>query len=289
MSEENKYQPNPDYISVNVPVTPEEQKQIDCLRAELKATEVLGERHRQINDFGYSAERDASLYKGGELAKAAAIIADPDSDLLRMAYCFQPGTQGLFQMAATVKGIPRRRQLIIAAALMLAAIDTFDILDDRSNPPTDDVPTGVVPRYEFDANGEWKRIWPNAPVSNPDQSEFVFGGVVSGPTPTIATEATDRALTYPEGMGNVLEDVPWASPTPKDAPVTDDNVDVNDLRDPILDETADHCTGRNQPGSPEGEIDAALTLEQAADFIELAKELGAVGENLNESGTDESK
>lgn len=102
----------------------EGKRQIDP-RTVRAAMDVLGERRRQTEEKGYTAERDAA-YTKGELARAAAAYAMASAGYVRL------GAETLWPWSAsTWKPGEKRRALVKAGALVLAEIERLD----RLTPP----------------------------------------------------------------------------------------------------------------------------------------------------------
>ena len=81
--------------------------------------EIRAERHRQIAK-GYDADHDDSNESGCLAVLAAGVCLGPDSDLTADNDLMED------QIVHIVQKHPRRQQLIIAAALVVAEIERLD-------------------------------------------------------------------------------------------------------------------------------------------------------------------
>lgn len=94
-------------------------RQLSKANADLLATmtrsarDIIAERKRQIDTEGYTSEHDDE-HRNGEIADAA-------TDWASKGQCPVP-----WSWAVNKKDYPRRRQLVIGAALILAEIDRLD-------------------------------------------------------------------------------------------------------------------------------------------------------------------
>ena len=105
--------------------------------------EVARERERQMTAEGWSPEHDDREHRRGELAMAAASYAAPkeifshqkicNGETGHMFYEEYPFNQG----RAVIERQPRRRQLIIAAALIVAEIERLDRIDPKESDSTE--------------------------------------------------------------------------------------------------------------------------------------------------------
>jgi hypothetical protein len=85
--------------------------------------EVLAERERQVSEEGWTSEHDAE-HTNGALALAAANYAAGEP-------LYYPDGQGSWPSGWTFKEAPRRRQLVKAAALILAELERIDVSDGQ--------------------------------------------------------------------------------------------------------------------------------------------------------------
>lgn len=94
--------------------------------------DVLAERRRQVEVEGWTAEHD-DVHSGGELALAASVYADPYPRMVTRSRCMEDRGGTVWQQPERwpwgpewYKPKDRRRDLIRAAALLIAEIERID-------------------------------------------------------------------------------------------------------------------------------------------------------------------
>ena len=87
------------------------------------ARDVLAERFRQINEEGFTPERDDEESKKGELANAAVnyVVGSIAVEPVWLFFRFKPTT--------------RRRNLVKAAALLIAEVERLDRAEEKRQQP----------------------------------------------------------------------------------------------------------------------------------------------------------
>lgn len=132
------------------------QKDLDRVRAQKRAAivaAILEERHRQIADLGHTPEHDDG-HVDGSLAMAAALYAAPEQLFIQRRLVVADAVHfmdpwpwerqadkrrrrhtGGFVPKEELAHDIRRKQLVQAAALIVAEIERIDRAADRGTPP----------------------------------------------------------------------------------------------------------------------------------------------------------